>query len=75
MKIFPIVSKDILGRYIQKGNTIIDHFTNQVVLKRQTPLQAQALLQEVNRKGLLNSEIIDYNFLHPQHKRKLYYVA
>lgn len=74
MKITPIVSKDIIGRYNISNNSIIDTFTNKVLLNGKTS-KLNKVLADINRIGLINSDRLQINATANKHLGLLYVVA
>lgn len=68
MKILPITSLDIVGRYISKDNKLIDTFTNSVLYQGE---KAYSLASVCENIGLLNSHIIQYNSTHKNNPVRL----
>ena len=60
MRITPLISADIVGRYSKKANCIIDNFTNTII---QTPSKNKRnkLYCRLNTIGLLNSNRLQNN--------------
>lgn len=74
MKITPLVSRDIIGRYNIINSSIVDTFTNKVLLRDKTP-KLNKILAEINRIGLINSDRLQINATTNKHLGLLYIVA
>ena len=77
MRITPISSTEIIGRYAQQGCKVIDTWLNQVLYTGTTELATNKILNRINRIGILNSQIINQNSILPKAEQKqlLYLVA
>lgn len=60
MRITPLISTDIIGRYSKKSNCIIDNFTN-TIIKTPTKQKQARLYCKLNTIGLLNSNRLQHN--------------
>ena len=66
MKITPIINKSIVMRYRKLDNKkVIDSFTNEVF----KTVNADKLIKKLNKRGMMNSFIIDNNMKLPKHKQ------
>lgn len=68
MRIAPIMTMDIIGRYQKTSNKIIDTFTNKVIVTGKEN-KIDALYKEINKKALLNADILDFNAKQPKNKK------
>ena len=59
MRITPIVNADIIYRYRKQANTVIDAFTNQVLMKNKNNSVLDKTIKELNRVGMINARILD----------------
>ena len=59
MRITPIVNVDIIYRYRKQANTVIDAFTNQVLMKNKNNSVLDKAIKELNRVGMINARILD----------------
>jgi hypothetical protein len=59
MRITPIVNADIIYRYRKQANTVIDAFTNQVLIKNKNNSVLDKTIKELNRVGMINAGILD----------------
>jgi len=59
MRIAPICSKEIIGRYRKINNTITDVFTNQILLRSNSNRTLNKKYNQLNAIGLLNAQRID----------------
>ena len=77
MRITPITSTEIIGRYAKQGMKVVDTWLNQVLYTGTTELATQKALTRINRIGLVNCHIINQNAHLPQAQQKhlLNYVA
>ena len=60
MKIIPIINTDFIGRYQRRGSKVIDTLTNKQYMSNNDRV-AQRLLDRLNKIGMLNGHIVDYN--------------
>ena len=73
MRIVPLINADFFGRYQKCNNTVIDTFTNRDI---ESTIDAETLLERLNKIGMLNSHIIDSNARLPKAKQaKLFTVV
>lgn len=77
MRITPITSREIIGRYAQQGMKVVDTWLNQVLYNGTSKQATELALARINRIGLINCQIIDRNAQLPkaQQKHLLNYVA
>ena len=77
MRITPITSTEIIGRYAQQGMKVVDTWLNKVLYTGTTELATQRALVKINRMGLINNEIINRNAMLPksQQRQLLNYMA
>ena len=54
MKITPLISTDIIGRYSKRNNYIMDNFTNTIIHTKNKQQQTK-IFQQLNTIGLLNA--------------------
>jgi hypothetical protein len=59
MRITPIVNVDIIYRYRKQANTVVDAFTNQVLMKNKNNSVLDKAIKELNRVGMINARILD----------------
>lgn len=52
MRITPLISADIIGRYTKRNNSIVDNFTMKVIHTK-TP---DKMLNKLNKIGMLNAQ-------------------
>ena len=55
IRITPLVSTDIIGRYVKAKNGVVDHFTNELIPASSKRMQSK-ILKKLNTVGLINSE-------------------
>ena len=72
MRITPITSKEIIGRYRKQANTILDSFTNQVLLQSNNKAKVNKVYKQLNTIGLVNAKILDNNAHNPKQAKLLY---
>jgi hypothetical protein len=70
MRITPITSTEIIGRYAKQGMKVVDTWLNQVLYTGSTELATSKALARVNRIGLLNNQIINRNAVLPQAQQR-----
>ena len=54
MRITPLISTDIIGRYSKRNNYIMDNFTNTIIHTKNKQQQTK-IFQQLNTIGLLNA--------------------
>ena len=76
MRIVPIINADFISRYQRQGKRVVDTLTNRSI-NYNNESTAQALLDRLNKIGMLNGHIIDHNVGLPtsQQAQLLYVVA
>jgi hypothetical protein len=55
MRITPLVSKDIVGRYVKTGKGIVDHFTG-MVIPTTNKRQQSKVYSRLNTLGAVNAQ-------------------
>ena len=70
MRITPITSTEIIGRYARQGLKVVDTWLNQTLYTGTTEFATNKVLARVNRIGLLNSQIINRNAVLPQAQQR-----
>ena len=55
MRITPLVSKDIIGRYVKTGKGIVDHFTG-VIIPTTNKRQQARVYSRLNTLGAVNAQ-------------------
>lgn len=72
MNIRPIISPDIVGQYVLRGNTIVDTWTNKILYNGNDALKTY---QQVRKAGRLNFAIVESNARTNSNKPLLYVMA